>query len=592
MPKGRLPPYDPRLRFAHRPSREHGVIEEQPVLQRYLDVLRRRKWIVAVAVVVTPATAFALSLSQARAYRATAELLLSHQNLTAVLTNTTDPQANQLPDRFAQTQAELAGEPAVAQRVLAVTRDAVRDAGLEPWSVSQFQSAADARTRQNADLLELGVTAPDPALAMRLTTAYAKQFAAYKLELDTAAFRHASDTLDVKLRAMERAHQEGSPLYGTLHDKQEQVRTLEALQTPSQVVLRPQEAIQVRPRPVRYGMLGLVLGVLYAVALVVIAEALDTRVRSGDEIARRLGLNLLARVPNPPRKVRAHQQLVTLVAPNSFEADAFRLLRTNLELANLEAHAKTIMLTSAASGEGKSTTVANLGVALAWAGKRVVLVDLDLRRPSLHRFFGLDERTGLTTVALGERTLEEALMRVTIRKTPDTTEAVFSNGDQDAFALWQEQAPQPVATAFSNGHGAQVDTGNVFTLEVLPTGPHPPGPGEFIGSPTLSRLLSQLRERADFVIIDAPPLLAGSDGPILSGKVDGIVVVSKLDAARRGPLDELRRLLRTATAVKLGFVLTNAKRPDGYGYDYGSSSAAESPGVKALRRASRSGVSR
>ena len=89
-------------------------MEEQTVLQRYLEVLRRRKWVVAVAVVVTPAAAFALSLGEARSYRATAEVLLSHQNLAAALTNTTDPQANQLPDRFAQTQAELAGEPAVA----------------------------------------------------------------------------------------------------------------------------------------------------------------------------------------------------------------------------------------------------------------------------------------------------------------------------------------------------------------------------------------------------------------------------------------------------------------------------------------------
>src|SRR4051812_14385261 len=117
-------------------------MEEQTVLQRYLDVLRRQKWVVAIAVLLTPAAAFALSLGQARAYRASADVLLSHQNLAATLTNTTDPQLNQLPDRYAQTQAELAREPAVAERVLAVSRGAVREAGLKPWSVSQFLAAS------------------------------------------------------------------------------------------------------------------------------------------------------------------------------------------------------------------------------------------------------------------------------------------------------------------------------------------------------------------------------------------------------------------------------------------------------------------
>jgi polysaccharide biosynthesis transport protein len=541
-------------------------MEEHSVLQRYLDVLRRRKWIVAVAVVVTPAAAFALSLGEARSYRAAAEVLLSHQNLAAVLTNTTDPQANQLPERFAQTQAELAGEPAVAQRVVAVTRDDFREAGLEPWSISQFQSASDATAKQNADLLELGVTAPVPGLATRLANAYAYQFAAYRRQLDTAAFRHALSQLDTRLTALRRAQQEGSPLYALLRDKQEQIRTMEALQTPSQVVRSPEQATQVQPRPIRNAMLGVVLGALLAIALVMVAEALDTRVRSGEEIASRLGLNLLARVPKPPRKVRTQQQLVTLAAPNSFEADVFRLLRSNLELANLELRAKTIMVTSAAPGEGKSTTAANLGVALAWAGKRVVLVDLDLRRPSLHRFFGLDESTGLTTVALGDRSLEEALTLVTVSRTASSTETVLANGDRQELAHSQEQAPRSVA--YSNGNG-RIDPGKVFALEVLTTGPLPPGPGDFVGTPTVSRILAELRERADFVIVDAPPLLAGSDGPILSSRVDAIVAVTRLDAARRPALNELRRLLTTATAAKLGFVLTSAKRSDGYGYGYG-----------------------
>ncbi len=560
------------------------MAEEHTVLRRYLEVLQRRKWVVAVAVLVTPAVAFALSLSQAHSYRATAEVLLSHQNLAAALTNTIDPQQNQLPDRYAQTEAELAGEPAVAERVLAATRGAMQEAGLEPWSVSQFLAAADATAKQNANLLELSVTAPTVSLATRLANAYANQFAAYRLELDTETFSHALNQIDARLTAMARANEQDSPLYAALLDKKEQIRTLEALQTPDTVVLSPDEATQVQPRPIRNAMLGFVLGFLLAIVLAMVAEALDTRVRSGDEIAARLGLHLLGRVPKPPRKLRATEQLVTLAAPNSFEADAFRLLRANLELANLEPHAKTIMLTSASAGEGKSTTAANLAVALAWSGKRVVLVDLDLRRPVLHRFFGLDERTGLTSVAVGDRTLEEALMHVTISETHDSTEAGLSGTDEPAFAHWQEQQPRSVAMVSSNGHGDRAEPGKVFALEVLPTGPRPPGSGNFVGTPTLNQILARLGDRADFVIIDAPPLLAGSDGPILSTKVDGIVVVSRLDAARRPALRELRRLLGTATAAKLGFVLTSAKHADGYGYGYGYGSSPSESEARTGRR--------
>jgi Mrp family chromosome partitioning ATPase len=558
-------------------------MEEQTVLQRYLDLLRRRKWVVAIAVLLTPVAAFALSHGQARSYRASADVLLSHQNLAATLTNTTDPQLNQLPDRYAQTQAELAREPAVAERVLAVSRGAVRDAGLKPWSVSQFLAASDATPKQNADLLELRVAAPVPALATQLTNSYANQFAAYRRQLDTAAFRNASSQLAERLTALAQTHQENSPLYAALRGKQEQIRTLEALQTPSQVVRSPVEATRVQPRPIRNAMLGLVLGSLLAIALVMVIEALDTRVRSEDEIAARLGLSLLGRIPKPSRNLREHQRLVTLAAPDSFEADAFRLLRANLELANLKQHAKTIMITSAAPGEGKSTTAANLCVELARSGKRVVLVDLDLRRPLLHRFFGLDERTGLTSVALGDRTLEEALMLVTISKTSGSTEAWLADDDEHAFGQSQDQEPRPVATVSSNGQGDSGEPRKVCALEVLPTGLLPSDPGDFMGTPALKRVLEQLRERADLVIIDAPPFLAGSGGPILSGEVDGIVVVSRLDAARRPALSELRRLLETATAAKLGFVLTGAKRTDGYRYGYGSSSESETRAARGSR---------
>jgi polysaccharide biosynthesis transport protein len=549
-------------------------MEEQTILRSYLDVLRRRRWLVVLAVLLTPAAAIVFSLHQTRLYQASAEVLLSHQNLAAALTNTTDPELTQLPDRLAQTQAELAHEPEVARRVLNVSREAMRDASVKQWTVSQFLAASSASAKQNADLLELSVTAPVPGLASRLATAYAYQFTAYRRELDTASFERALTQLTQRLTVLAKAHQLGSPLYDTLLAKQEQIRTMEALQTPNHVVRTAGAAVRVRPRPIRNGMLAVLLGCMLAIALAMTAEALDTRVRTAEEIRTRLGLPLLARIPKAPKKLRAKHRLVTEVAPNSFEADAFRLLRGNLEFANVERRAKTIMITSALAGEGKSTTAANLAVVLARSGKRVVLVDLDLRRPLLNRFFRLDDETGLTSVALGHLSLEEALTPVTISGSAMNALEPGASMHGRSVHGWAKPAQS------ANGDSEQVERSHTHVLEVLTAGPIPPDPGEFVGTTALTGVLAQLKQRADVVLVDGPPLLAASDGVTLSGEVDGIIIVSRLEAARRPVLDELRRTLANSAAAKLGFVLVSTKRADGYGYGYGfSSSGAGAPGA-------------
>jgi capsular exopolysaccharide synthesis family protein len=215
-----------------------------------------------------------------------------------------------------------------------------------------------------------------------------------------------------------------------------------------------------------------------------------------------------------------------LAEPNSQGAEAYRILATNLDFVNLERGARTIMFTSANHGEGKSTTVANLAVAYARSGRRIALVDLDLRKPALHSLFQFGEGYGLSSVALRRIDLNEALV--------------------------------PIALTDSSELDRASDRAGQGSLEVLPVGPIPPNPGEFAGSHALAATLAELENRADLVLVDAPPMLDLSDAMTLTSRVDGLVVVTKLPTAKRAELEELHRVLAAAPTAKLGFVATGS----------------------------------
>ncbi|MBA2475907.1 MAG: CpsD/CapB family tyrosine-protein kinase [Actinobacteria bacterium] len=344
--------------------------------------------------------------------------------------------------------------------------------------------------------------------------------------------------MEARIRELQASTDRRSPQYArTLIDKAEQLRTFEALEGSNAFLLRAATgAVKIQPRPLRSAALGLILGAFLGLGLALLWEVLDTRVRSAEEIGDRLKLPLLARVPEPPRQLARQNRLVMVADPRSSQAEAFRMLRTNLEFVNLEREARTIMITSAVEREGKSTTIANLAVALAKGGRRVVLVDLDLRRPFLDVFFGLQGRPGLTDVALGRVSLEDAIAPISI-----------AEGGRGGAR---------------NGHVSTMDG----VLEVLPSGPIPPDPGDFMGTRRLQDILALLGERADLVLIDAPPLLHVGDALALSAHVDALLVVTRLSVVRTPMLAEVQRLLDSCAASKLGFVETGTEQGAAYGY--------------------------
>jgi Mrp family chromosome partitioning ATPase len=250
--------------------------------------------------------------------------------------------------------------------------------------------------------------------------------------------------------------------------------------------------------------------------------------------------------------------------PVSPEAEPFRILRTNLQFTNLEHGCRSIMITSALHSEGKSTTAGNLAVALARAGLRVMLVDLDLRRPSLHRFFDLGHRPGMTEVLLGHATIDDAVTQLT-----------FSSSSENGAV---STLPQSRAKALGARRAAAVGT-----LEVIGAGSIPPNPGEFIATAGLDEALEQMMARADMLLVDGPPMLLAGDALTLSAKIDGLIIVARLNAFDRDAIDELSRFLAASPSEKLGLVVTDDGWNRGYGYYY---SQPKPKSTKQERRAS------
>ena len=525
--------------------------QEARSLGDYLHVVRRRKWLILATSALFLAAALVRSSQQEPLYSASSEVLLNRAPVASEITGGVDQNFSQQPDRVAKTEAAVAAVPAVAERVV----DAVEIPGL---TVEGFLARSSATAKTDADLLVLTVHAGNADEAARLASEYASQFSSYRKELDTAAFRRARIELEERITDLRASKDADRDLLAELESKAQQLGTAEALATGNTSVIRTPmaaDATKIRPRTFRDAFLAGAIGLLLGIVIAFLRDALDTRIRSAEEIGDRLGVPLLARIPEPPRPLQMSDGLVMLADPNGREAEAFRMLRTNLDFVNVERGARTVMVTSASQRDGKSTTVANLAVALARAGKNVVLVDLDLRRPYLHRFFDVAEEPGVTNVVLEQASVDQALLKVWASETSaEIAETPAASG-----ARRSSRAKDPARS----GTNGRAPAGSV--LEIMPSGTLPPNPGEFVSTRGLATLLDRLRERADFVLIDAPPMIGIGDAMTISAKVDGIVLITRMNRLRRPLLFELHRLLETSPTPLLGFVVTGA-RVDGEHY--------------------------
>jgi capsular exopolysaccharide synthesis family protein len=273
----------------------------------------------------------------------------------------------------------------------------------------------------------------------------------------------------------------------------------------------------VRPRPTVNLAVGILLGLAAGVALALLLEALDRSVKQPAQLTRITGLPVLGVI-----RRRRHADDIALDEPGESSAEAYRALRTSIRFAGIDRPTRTLLVTSPSARDGKSTTAANLAVALARSGERVIAVDADLRRPRLAALLEVDGTVGLMSVLTGDATLDAALHT------------------------------------------------NLDGVVVLPAGPLPSNPAEVVGSQAMADLLAELEGRADIVVVDAPPVLPVTDAVALSTQVDAVVLVVRAGRTRRERAEDAARRLQVVGATVLGCVLNGAARGDAasYGEDY------------------------
>ena len=490
-----------------------------PTLGSYLAVLRRRKWWVIAVTVLGLVASLGYSLSQPKVYSASAQLLVQY----AGITTSGSPQPVTPTDVLTELQLVTSApvKAAVARKLGSVPNVSAAEVGL-------------------SNVISVTATAATPARAALIANAYATAFVTYQrsaaIDNATAAETQLTQqiaSIDAQVNSLQSKPASASEVTALLSQEaalKEQLAQLQvngAVTTSGVLVVTPATAPSSpsSPKPKVDALLGFVLGLLLGIGLALVVEHLDDTIRLKEEVERLTpGSRVLSLVPMVGSWKNKDQTLVvTAEEPNSVAGEAYRSLRTSLQFSALDGNARVILVTSPSQAEGKSSTVANLGVVLANAGERVAIVSGDLRRPRIGQFFGLDERMGLTTVLLGRRSLEEAL--------------------------------QPVP--------------GIDGLSVLAAGERPSDPTGVLGSERLAGVVGQLRQTFDWVLVDSPPVLPVTDAVILAQTVDATLLVVAAGQTRGKNLRRATEALSLVQATIVGVVLNEVTKSTGYGYGYG-----------------------
>jgi succinoglycan biosynthesis transport protein ExoP len=506
-------------------------------LEQALSILRRRLPLIALCFVLSAGLAFAFSKHQPKEYTATAALVFND---------------NQLSQQVAGLQATDSGDPQMQQSTnvelvelggVASTARLIRS-GLTPKDIGDSLSVSAVGA---TNIVDVAATWTSPTIAADIANTYSEQFVKEQQNANRQYFSSTLELVDKQLAALSPLQRAG-PSGLALQDRAQSLGILAEMQSGDVQLARGARipSTPSSPKVMRDTIVGAVLGLSLGLGLAFLLERLDRRIKEPDELERIFKLPLLGIVPESPAYLRhASPPKKGGEGPSSAalppgEIEVFQMLRARLRYFNIDRELRLVLVTSAASGDGKTTVVQNLAEAAASMGSRVLIVESDLRRPSLAGRLALRRAPGLAEVLISASTIEEAIQ---------TTSVVPA----------------------SNG-----STASESAVSVLTAGAPPPNPAELIESHAMEHVLEWAAEHYDLVLLDTPPLSVVPDAIPLLRRIHGVVIVSRLGKNTRDGAARMREELTSLGAPMLGVVANgfNVRDTPGYSYDYHYAPAA------------------
>jgi len=502
-----------------------GESSHEPPLQfrKYVRIVRARRWGVLAIAALVVAAALVLTFRQTPQYEGQAEVLVNPVQTPSSASVSISQEPN------LDTERQLVLSASVADQVR-------KDLHLG-ISTKMLLKHLGVNVVTNTEVLVVRYDDPSPLTAARIAQGFADAYVHFRAGQTLSQFKAAETAVNEQVRGISRQltalnreiaaapdaktkdqlsaqHDSLVAQMGVLQQRRLDLTSQEgvAQNNAAQVIQRATVPTSpVSPNKIRNGVLALLVGLVLGLAYALISERLDDRITSRQEVEGRLGAPVIAAVPRVSswrRRDDAH--LVMRADPKSPVSETYRTLGTNIQYMATQQPLKVIMITSALGGDGKTTTCANLAVSLAQAGKRVILVSADLRKPRLHQFFGLSNEAGVTELL------------------------------SDSVSL-----------------GNVIQDPNVPNLRVVPAGKVPQDPAALLGGQRAVGFIENLRSAADFVIVDTPPVLAVADASILAPLVDGTIFVLDAERCGRSALIQARDQLVNAGANIIGEVFND-----------------------------------
>lgn len=492
-------------------------------LESTLAVLRRRIGLILLCVAAASAGALGISMLQQKEYSASASLLFRNPGFAGDLFGTGVAESPN-PTREAATNETLLRLEVVAART------AKRLEGLTPEAVTSMVSVSVAG---ESDVVSVTATSPQPAQARRIANMFAHQFIAFRADADRSKLlkaQHLAEREYERLPPSERFGVRGR----SLSRAAEKLGVLASLQTGNAELVQPaaRPSSPSSPRPVRNGILGGILGLLFGISLAFLLERLNRKLRSPEEARDAFALPILGTVPES-KAIMASNEGQTMPELPFVENESFRTLRASLRYFNVDRDVHSILVASHVAGVGKSTTAWNLA-RVAATSSTVVIVETDMRNPSLSQQHGLSPGPGLAELLTHQVKLEEAIQA------------------------------KPIAAGANGAEGGE------RALDMIVAGANPPNPAELIESGAMDDVMARLRERYELVVLDTAPMGVVSDAFPLLRKADGVIVVTRIGLCTRDSAARLREQLERLEAPVLGIVANAVKlgRRGRYGYGY------------------------